>query len=210
MTGTCLRQCPTPNGMNKKEKERNYIMTEMTRTAVNTHKMVLAAIFAAIMAVCAWISIPVLEIAFTMQTFAIFLALGVLGGKWGTVSILIYMLLGAVGMPVFSGFRGGPGVLFGVTGGYIMGFLGSGLVYWLITALAKEKPWSKLLGMVAGLLTCYAFGSAWFMVLYIQKGNAITLSAVLMTCVVPYLIPDGCKIALAWGLSQRLRKITRR
>lgn len=185
-------------------------MTQLTRAAADTHKMTLAAIFAAIMAVCAWISIPVLEIAFTMQTFAVFLALGVLGGKWGTVSILIYMLLGAVGMPVFSGFRGGPGVLFGVTGGYIMGFLGSGLVYWGITALAKEKTWAKLTGMVAGLLTCYAFGSAWFMVLYIQKGNAITLGAVLMTCVVPYLIPDGCKLALAWILTGRLWKIIRR
>lgn len=181
-------------------------MTEVTRTMVDTRKMVLASIFAAIMAVCAWISIPVLEIAFTMQTFAVFLALGVLGGKWGTVSILIYMLLGAVGMPVFSGFRGGPGVLFGVTGGYIMGFLGSGLVYWLITTLAKDKAWSKLLGMVAGLLVCYAFGSVWFLVLYVQKGNAITLGAVLMTCVVPYLIPDACKIALAWILTGRLGK----
>lgn len=185
-------------------------MTGFARTAVDTHKMTPAAIFAALMAICAWISIPVLEIAFTMQTFAVFLALGVLGGKWGTVSILIYMLLGAVGMPVFSGFRGGPGVLFGVTGGYIMGFLGSGLVYWLITALAKEKPWSKILGMVVGLLVCYAFGSAWFMALYIQKGNAITLGAVLMTCVVPYLIPDGCKIALAWILTGRLGKHLRR
>jgi len=185
-------------------------MTEATRTVADTRKMVLASIFAAIMAVCAWISIPVLEIAFTMQTFAVFLALGVLGGKWGTVSILIYMLLGAVGMPVFSGFRGGPGVLFGVTGGYIMGFLGSGLVYWGITALAKNQAWSKLLGMIAGLLTCYAFGSAWFLTLYIQKGNAITLGAVLMTCVVPYLIPDACKIALAWVLTGRIGKIIRR
>lgn len=87
-----------------------------------------------------------------------------------------------------------------------MGFLGSGLVYWLITTLAKDKAWSKLLGMVAGLLVCYAFGSAWFLVLYVQKGNAITLGAVLMTCVVPYLIPDACKIALAWILTGRLGK----
>lgn len=185
-------------------------MTGLTRTAMDTRKMVLAAIFAAIMAICAWISIPVLEIAFTMQTFAVFLALGVLGGKWGTVSILIYMLLGAVGMPVFSGFRGGPGVLFGVTGGYIMGFLGSGLAYWGITTLWKNASWARLAGMVVGLLVCYAFGSAWFLVLYVQKGNAITLGAVLMTCVVPYLIPDGCKIALAWVLTGRLRKIIKR
>ena len=83
----------------------------------NTKYMTRAALFAALTAICAWISIPVADIGFTMQTFGVFLTLGVLGGKWGTVSILIYLLLGAVGMPVFSGFRGGMGMLLGVTGG---------------------------------------------------------------------------------------------
>ncbi len=178
----------------------------ITTAQANLRRMVLSSLFAGLMAICAWINIPVLEIAFTLQLFAIFLALGVLGGKWGTISVLIYLLLGAVGLPVFAGFKGGLASLLGVTGGYIIGFLASGAVYWLITALLGDKPWVRLAGMIAGLLACYAFGSAWFMVLYIQKGNAITLGAVLMICVVPYLIPDACKLGLAFVLSGRLKK----
>jgi biotin transport system substrate-specific component len=87
--------------------------------------MTLAAFFAALITVCSWISLPVADIAFTMQTFGVFLALGLLGGKWGSVAIAIYLLLGAVGMPVFSGFRGGVGMLAGVTGGYLWGFSSS-------------------------------------------------------------------------------------
>ncbi len=172
----------------------------------NVRKMVLCGVFASLMAICAWISIPVLEIAFTLQTLAVLLALGILGGKWGTVSILIYLLLGAVGMPVFSGFRGGPGVLLGVTGGYILGFLGTGLVYWLVTAVFGNQSAVRLAAMVLGLLTCYGFGSTWFLLLYVQKGSPMTLGTVLLTCVVPYLLPDACKLVMAHFLTIRLKK----
>ncbi len=158
--------------------------------------MVRAAIFAALMAVCAWISIPVLDVAYTMQTFAVFLTLGLLGGKWGTVSILIYLLLGSVGLPVFSGFQGGFGTLLGVTGGYIWGFLGAGLVYWVFEKLCKP------FGIVAGMLCCYLCGSIWFSV---YGGNAGFLAAV-VKCVVPYLIPDAVKLTLAYILSRRIAK----
>ena len=158
--------------------------------------MTLSALFAARTAVCAWISIPVGDIAFTMQTFAIFLALGLLGGKWGTVSILIYLLLGAVGMPVFSGFQGGFGALLGVTGGYLWGFLFSGLAYWALERLGS------LPAMIAGQLVCYLCGSLWFLH---WSGGGIGL--VLLRCVVPYLIPDTIKLALALRLSRRLSKI---
>ncbi len=94
--------------------------------------MVQIALFAAIIAVCSWIQIP-MTVPFTMQTFAVFCALTTLGGKGGTISILIYIVLGAVGVPVFAGFTGGIGILFGTTGGYIIGFLFTGLLYWLIT-----------------------------------------------------------------------------
>ena len=162
---------------------------------VSVKNMVLASLFAGLMAICAWISIPVFDIAFTMQTFAVFLALLVLGGKWGTVSILIYLLLGAVGLPVFSGFRGGPGALLGVTGGYLWGFLFTGVCYW---ALGKV---GKLPALIVGLLTCYACGSGWFLV---YSGGGLGL--ILLRCVVPYLIPDGAKLWLAWTLSGRLQK----
>lgn len=157
--------------------------------------MALAGLFAALMTICAWISLPVLDIAFTMQTFGIFLALGILGGKWGTVSILLYLLLGTVGLPVFSGFQGGIGALVGVTGGYLWGFLFSGLTYWLL------ERFGRLPAMAAGMLVCYFCGSAWFL---IWSGGGIGF--VLLRCVVPYIIPDAVKLSMAYTLSCRLSK----
>ena len=157
--------------------------------------MTRAAAFAALICVCSWISIPVGDIAFTLQTFAVFLALGLLGGKWGTVSVGLYLLLGAVGMPVFSGFRGGIGMLAGVTGGYLWGFLLSCLVF-----RALER-FGLLPAMAAGQLACYVCGSLWFA--HFSGGG---LGLVLLRCVVPFLIPDAVKLYLARQLSFRLRK----
>ena len=88
------------------------------------------ALFAVLMAVCAWITIPLPKplVQFTMQTFAMFMALTVLGGRRGLYTMLVYLLLGAVGIPVFSGFRGGIGVLLDTTGGYIIGFVAAALL----------------------------------------------------------------------------------
>ena len=165
--------------------------------------MALCALFAGSLAICAWLSLPVGDIAYTLQTFGVFLALGILGGKQGTVAILVYLLLGAVGLPVFSGFRGGPGILFGVTGGYILGFLAAGLVYWGMTAW-KNTSSIRLIAMLAGLLACYCFGSVWFWGIYLSAGSTIGLGAVLLKCVVPYLLPDILKLALAFWLSKKL------
>ena len=161
----------------------------------STRNMVRSALLAGTMAVCAWLAVPVSDIALTMQTFGVFLALGLLGGKWGTVSIGIYLLLGLVGLPVFSGFRGGPGVLLGITGGYLWGFLASGFTYWAL------ERFGKLPAFVCGLVACYACGTLWF--LQYSGGG---LAFVILRCVVPYLIPDGIKIFLAWSLSRRLRR----
>ena len=162
-----------------------------------TKNMVLASLFAGLMAVCAWICVPVSDIAFTMQTFSVFLVLLVLGGKWGTVSIGIYLLLGFIGMPVFSGFRSGPGVLLGVTGGYLWGFLSTGLCFW-----CAEK-WGKIPGLILGLAACYVCGSIWFLA---YSGGGLVF--VLMRCVVPYVIPDLVKLWLAAHLAKRLKKYT--
>ena len=167
--------------------------------------MALCALFAALLAVCAWISIPMGDVAITMQTFGIFLTLGVLGGKRGTVAISIYLLLGIVGLPVFSGFQGGIGALLGVTGGYIAGFLATALIYWLITALGRNQEIFRLLGMVVGLLVCYLVGTLWFRVGYLSY-SGLSFGAVLLKCVVPYLLPDAAKLMIAWLLSRRLRQ----
>ena len=110
----------------------------------------LTALFAALIVVCSWISVPFNVISFTMQTFAVFFALSFLGGKYGTLAVAVYIAVGAAGLPVFSGFRGGVGALTGATGGYIFGFLLSGAVYILFT-LKKKTPAFEIAGLFAGL-----------------------------------------------------------
>ena len=166
--------------------------------------MVRCALFASLLAVCAWISIPMPDIAFTMQTFGVFLALGVLGGKWGTVSILIYLTLGLVGMPVFSGFRGGFGMLLGSTGGYLWGFLLCALAYWLITTVLGAR--FHILACLVGLLLCYALGTLWFYWVYLQAGSSLGLGFVLIKCVVPFVVPDLLKLFLALALAKKLKR----
>lgn len=180
----------------------------MSETAVACGKLsardlAYCGLFAVLIAVCSWISIPT-TMPFTMQTFAVFLAVGLLGGKQGTLAVLVYILLGAAGLPVFSGFRGGLGALLGTTGGYILGFLGSALVYWLGTRLLGKSLPARAVSMVLGLLVCYAFGTAWFMAVYADTVGAVGLAAALGWCVVPFLIPDLVKIALALGLTHKL------
>ena len=163
--------------------------------------MALCGLFAAILAICAWISVPVLEIAFTMQTFGVALCLCLLGGKRGTLCITVYLLLGLVGAPVFSGFRGGVGALLGATGGYTIGFLLFGLVYWLTAGKIPEA-----VALALGMLACYGVGTAWFYWVYLQGGNAVGIGTVLIKCVLPYLLPDAAKLSLALILAGRLKK----
>ncbi|MDY5021688.1 MAG: biotin transporter BioY [Blautia sp.] len=170
-----------------------------------THDMVFIAVFAVLMAICSWISIP-MAVPFTLQTFGVFVAVGILGGKNGTLAVLIYIILGAIGVPVFAGFQGGIGVLAGSTGGYIIGFLFSALVMWGMEKIFGRKPVIQILSMVLGLIVCYAIGTAWFMVVYTNNSGAVGLGTVLGWCVIPFIIPDLVKIALAFVLSRRLRK----
>ncbi len=171
---------------------------------MDTRDIVLIAQCAAVMAVCSWISIPA-AVPFTMQTFGVFLSVGLLGGKRGTAAVLVYLLLGAVGLPVFSGFTGGIGHMLGATGGYIIGFLFSALVMWLIERLHGRGIKSLVISMAAGLLTCYAFGTAWFMAVYARSTGSIGVMTALAWCVLPYVIPDAAKIMLAAAMTRRIR-----
>ena len=171
---------------------------------MKARNMALCSLFAAILAVCAWISVPMGDMVITLQTFGIFLTLGLLGGKYGTITMLVYLVLGAVGAPVFSGFRGGLGALLGTTGGYLFGFMLTCLFYWFLTSF-RNSPSVRLIAMVLGLLLCYICGSWWYMTRYLSSG-AITLGVVLLRCVVPYLIPDTIKLILAWLLTGKLKR----
>lgn len=154
--------------------------------------------FTALMCVCAWISVPLGDTVFTLQTFSLFLMLLLLGGRLTFWVCAAYLLLGAAGLPVFSGFRGGMGMLLGPTGGYLWGFLVAAAVF----ALCGK---GKRLGMCLGLAGCYLCGTLWFWLMYLNTDAPMALGAVVAKCVLPYLIPDIIKLVLAWLLSKRLQ-----
>ena len=175
---------------------------------LRTLDLVYIALFAVLTAVCAWITIPMPKpmVQFTLQTFAVFMALSVLGGRRGTYAVVVYLLLGAVGVPVFSGMQGGLGVLLGSTGGYIIGFIAMALVYWLVTAKLGESLPVTVAASVLGLAVCYAFGTAWYLAVYTSANGPLSLMTALGWCVFPFILPDLCKLALAVVLSRRVKK----
>ena len=170
-----------------------------------TVSLVLCGMFTVLIAICSYITIPIL-IPFTMQTFAIFLLLCVMGGKRGTVCIVIYLLLGALGIPVFHGMTGGIGILFGNTGGYLLGFLFIGLIYLLMTACFKDTMALKCIALLIGLIACYAFGTIWFALFYLEESGISSVIGILLSCVVPFILPDLIKLALALSICKIVTK----
>lgn len=182
--------------------------TAKEKNTFQTIDIVYIGIFAALLAICSWISIP-LTVPVTLQTFGVFVACSLLGGRRGTVAIIVWILLGAVGAPVFANFTGGMGILVGSTGGYILGFIFTGLIMWAFEEFVGTNLWVRVLSMVVGLAVCYTFGTVWFMHVYGKANGAITLAQALAWCITPFLIPDALKIALAAVIStnKQIRKV---
>ena len=177
-----------------------------TKKRYRTIDLAYIALGAVLIAVCSWISVPT-TVPFTMQTFAVFFVLSALGGKRGTAAIIVYILLGTVGIPVFAQFTSGIGILLGSTGGYIVGFIFVGLVYWLIVHYLGKKPWVEVLSMLLGLAVCYSFGTLWFQIVYTQANGEVELAMVLAWCVIPFIVPDLMKLGLALTLARRLAPV---
>ena len=158
--------------------------------------MTQAALMAALMAICAWIAIPVPPVSFTLQTLGLCLCLGLLGGKWGGIGVLLYLLLGAVGLPVFSGFRGGIGALLGPTGGFLLGFALAGPVYGLLERV------TTLGAMVAAVAVSYLCGCLWYPI----YAPGTSWQTAFFLCALPYLPGELVKLPLALGLCRRIQK----
>ena len=172
----------------------------MTRLE-KTRNLILCALFAALTAVLSQIAIPIQPVPINLATFSVFVAGGVLGAKRGAISQAVYVLLGAVGLPVFSSFSGGMGILFGPTGGYIVGYVAAAWLVGLLSAGCHGKAYWFALSMGGGLALCYLLGTAWYMVVA-HTG----LVESLLLCVVPFLPGDAAKIAVAALLVPVLRK----
>lgn len=166
-----------------------------------TRNLVLCALFAALTAALSQIAIPIQPVPINLATFAVFLAGSILGAKRGAVSQAVYVLLGAVGLPVFSSFTGGVGILFGPTGGYIFGYIAAAWLVGMLASRCKGKIYWYGLSMVGGLVLCYLLGTAWFMVV-----THTGLVESLMMCVVPFLPGDAAKIVVAALLAPVLHK----
>ncbi len=166
--------------------------------------IVYTAMFTALIAVCSLISVP-FAVPFTLQTFAVFLSLFVLGGKRGTFAVLAYIYIGLAGLPVFSGFVGGFAVLFGATGGFLVGFVLAAIIFWICEKIFGKNHAVLLVSAATGLIICYIFGAVWYAAVY-AGGENIGFAAAAAVCVLPFIVPDVFKTALAFFLAKRLKK----
>ena len=176
---------------------------------IKTKQMVLIALMTAVTCVLGPLSIPLpfSPVPISLTNFAIFLAIFVLGMKNGTISFIIYLLLGAVGVPVFSSFRGGLQVLAGPTGGYLIGFIFLALIMGFALDHFDRKLVPTIIGMIIGMVVCYAFGTVW-----LAKLLSLSFKEGLMMGVIPYLPGDAAKIIIAaivgpklYGATQKIR-----
>ncbi len=169
--------------------------------------IVFIALFTSLIAICSQISIPIGPVPFTLQTLGVFITAALLGWKKGTISVLVYILIGLVGVPVFAGFSGGIGSVASPAFGYVIGFIFTAIVVGLCKNIFGNKIIPLVISMVIGLFLCYIVGTIWFMSVYGITGTSVGLGAVLGWCVWPFIVPDVCKIAVAAILVNRLDKI---
>lgn len=181
------------------------------------YDMALIAISAALITVCSWISIPIGPVPFTLQTLAILAVMLTIGGKRGTIAVAVYLALGAVGVPVFAGFKGGIASFAGPTGGFLVGFVVAGLVFWLLEKVAFKKlmkgtvkTW--IFGVLISVifeLVMYVVGVIWFMTVYAAQTGPVGLATVLGWCVIPFIVPDIVKLVVAVLIAERAGKIVK-
>lgn len=169
---------------------------------VNTKTLTMIGLMTAVLCVLGpWaITIPFSPIPFSLGTLGVYLVVIVPGRRAGTVSILLYLLLGLVGVPVFTGFMGGPAKVFGPTGGYLLGYIFMALICGFAVERYAGNLYMRLLGMCLGTLVCYLFGSAWMAYqLELSFAEACIMGAL------PYLPGDLLKILFANALGGKLR-----
>ena len=183
-----------------------------------TYDIAVIAVSAALITICSWISLQIGPVPVTLQTLAVLAVLLTTGGRRGTIAVAVYLALGAIGVPVFSGFKGGPAAFAGPTGGFLLGFLAAALVYWLLEKLVFARLMTTqkkkiIFGFVISVifeLVMYTVGVIWFMTVYAAQTGPVGLVTVLGWCVIPFIIPDIVKIAAAVVISSRASGFVRR
>ena len=191
--------------------------SKATKNRAFIYDLVLISVSAALITVCSWISIPLGPVPFTLQTLGILAVMLTTGGRRGTISILVYLALGACGIPVFAGFKGGITAFLGPTGGFLIGFVFAALVYWLFEKLIFKKLMKStvktlvfgLIGFLIFEVVMYTIGVIWFMTVYAAQTGPVGLVTVMGWCVFPFIIPDLVKMVIAAIIGERASKLTK-
>lgn len=172
----------------------------MEPSAQQLKRMVYAALMASLTAAGAFIAVPIGPVPIVLQNLFVMLAGLLLGGRWGLISVGVYLLAGAVGLPVFAGGTGGLGKFVGPTGGYLLGFAAAAYLIGVISESGRGHVAVDVLAMVAGTCTVYAFGVPWLKVV-----TGMSLSKAFAVGMFPFLIGDALKIAAAVPIARAIR-----
>ena len=170
------------------------------KSTSKAYSMTSIALMAAVICVVGPFTLPIGPVPITLAPLAILLSVYILGTKKGTIALLIYLLIGAVGVPVFSGFTGGIGKLAGPTGGYLVGYIIFALIAGWFIHRFYDKVVIQFLGMVLALAVLYAFGTAW-----LAYSAGMTFGAALAVGVLPFIVFDLIKIVIAIALGRAVR-----
>ena len=170
------------------------------RTKTTQH-LTLSALLCALLCVLSQILIPLPPVPASLALLAVHLCGALLGSRWGAAAVGCYVLLGAAGVPVYAGFSGGVSVLFGPTGGFLIGYIPCAFVSGLLSRRLGFSRRALMLAMTAGTLICCAMGMAWF-----SLTTGATLAASFGACVLPFIPGDAIKIIFAAALCLRLQK----
>ena len=174
------------------------------KTTTDLQKMVLASLMAALIAVGGYLAIPIGPVPIVLQNLFVLVAALLLGSRWASAAVAVYLLAGACGLPVFAGGGGGLGHLFGPRGGYLFGFLAAAWLVGKISEVSRQQPLVEIVAMVLGGLVIYAIGVPWLMTLL-----GLSLGKALAVGMYPFILGDVVKIAAAYAIVKSVRPLLR-
>lgn len=169
---------------------------------LSTHELVLTALVSAVFCILGPLSIPIGPVPISLTGLALYMSLYIIGGKMSTIAYMIYLIIGIIGLPVFSGYAGGLGKIMGPTGGYLAGFIFTALLSGAVIDRFHNNKIISIMGMYAGLIVLYAFGTIWFA--FLNEGNSVY--EILKICVIPFIPADSIKIIISAFLGPMLKK----
>ena len=166
---------------------------------------ILIALFSVIILICSRIAIPTV-IPFTLQSLGVFLTLGILGGKKGCISLLLYLTMGLIGIPISATGEAGFGLFLGPTAGYLIGWILCGIIFWIFESRMGNSKKTRLVFLSIGTIICYITGTVWFISVYAIDNTSIGIWAALCYCVFPFIIFDAIKLIIANIIADKLHK----